>query len=151
MPSSPWNTLSLLHDYLLDIFQISVKTSSSKQCFLTLTQLRSPCYVDIGHSVLFPLDTCPSCGPMFYFEIHLTSVFLLKLSPNSQSPHVCSSLLSILCIQQAFIVCLFNQTFLFVPNKISMNFWCCYHGIQWTKTIEVFSPHPNPHSLIIWT
>ena len=78
MPSSPWNTLSLLHDYLLDIFQISVKTSSSKQRFLTLTQLRSPCYVDIGHSVLFPLDTCPSCGATFNFEIHLIPVFLLK-------------------------------------------------------------------------
>ena len=78
MPSSPWNTLSLLHDYLLDIFQISVKTSSSKQCFLMLTQLRSPCYVDIGHSVLFPVDTCPNCSATFNFEIHLISVFLLK-------------------------------------------------------------------------
>ena len=72
MPSSPWNTLSLLHDYLLHIFQISVKTSSSKQRFLT------PCYVDIGHSVLFPLDTCPNCGATCNFEIHLISVFLLK-------------------------------------------------------------------------
>ena len=78
MPSSPWNTLSLLYDYLLDIFQISVKTSSSNQRFLTLTQVRSPCYVDIGHSVLFPLGTCPSCGATFNFEIHLISVFLLK-------------------------------------------------------------------------
>ena len=78
MPSSPWNTLSLLHDYLLHIFQISVKTSFSKQRFLTLTQLRSPCYEDIGHSVLFPLHMCPSCGATFNFEIYLISVFLLK-------------------------------------------------------------------------
>ena len=78
MPSSPWNTLSLLYDYLLDIFQISVKTSSSKQRFLTLIQLRLPCFVDIWHSVLFPLNTCPNCGTTFNFEIHLISVFLLK-------------------------------------------------------------------------
>ena len=70
--------LSLLHDYLLDIFQISVKTSSSKQCFLTLIQLRSPCFVDIWHSVLFPLDMCPNCCTTFNFEIHLISVVLLK-------------------------------------------------------------------------
>ena len=79
MPSSPWNTLSLLHDYLLHIFQISVKTSFSKQRFLTLTQLRSPCYVDIGHSVLSPLHTCPNCGATFNFEIHLISVFSVKI------------------------------------------------------------------------
>ena len=120
--SSPWKTLSHLPRDFPDIFQISVQTTSTKQHFLTLTQLRSPSYVDIWHSVLFPLDTCPSCGPMFYFEIHLTSVFLLKLSPNSQSPHVCSSLLSILCIQQAFVVCVFNETLSFVPSKIPMNY-----------------------------
>ena len=78
MPSSPWNTLSLLHDYLLDIFQISVKTITSKHRFLTLTQLRSPCYVDIWHSVLVPLDRYPNCGATFNFEIQLNSDFLLK-------------------------------------------------------------------------
>ena len=71
--------LSLLPDYLLNIFQISIKTTSSKQPFMTLTQLRSPCFVDIGHSVLFPLDTCPSCGATFNFEIHLISVFSVKI------------------------------------------------------------------------
>ena len=78
MPSSPWNTLSLLHDYLLDIFQISVKNTSTMQPFLLLTQLKSPCYVDIWHSVLFLLNMCPNCGATFNFEIYLTSVFLLK-------------------------------------------------------------------------
>ena len=58
MPS-PWNTLSHLPDGLLYIFQISVKTASSKQHFLTLTQLRSPCYVDIWNSVLSPLERVP--------------------------------------------------------------------------------------------
>ena len=58
MPS-PWNTLSVLPDDLLNIFQISIKTTSSKQHFLTLTQLRSPCYVDLWNSVLFPLKRIP--------------------------------------------------------------------------------------------
>ena len=75
MPSSPWNTLSLLHDYLLDIFQISAKTTSTKQPFVILTELRSPCYVDIWHSVLFPLDMCPNCGATFNFEIYLFLFF----------------------------------------------------------------------------
>ena len=78
MPSSPWNTLSLLQDYLLNIFQNSVKTTSCKQRFLTLAQLRSPCYVEIWHSVLLPLDRYPNCGATFNFEIHIISVFLLK-------------------------------------------------------------------------
>ena len=81
MPSSPWNTLSLLHDYLLHIFQISVKTTSTKQPFMTLAEVRSPCYLDIWHSVLCPLDLCPNCGATFNFEIYLTSVFLLKYKP----------------------------------------------------------------------
>ena len=120
--------LSLLPDYLLNIFQISAKTTTTKQPFETLKRVRSPCYVDIGHSVLFPLDTCPNCGATFnfvfcfvlfffvsymifyMFQCHSPnwnlplSVFLLKFKSNSQSPHVCSSLLSILCIQQAFVV-----------------------------------------------
>ena len=58
MPS-PWNTLSVLPDDLLNIFQISVETTLSKQHFLTLTQLRSPCYVDIWNSVLFPFKCIP--------------------------------------------------------------------------------------------
>ena len=110
------------------------------QPFLLLTQLKSPCYVDIWHSVLFPLDTCPSCGPMFYFEIHLTSVFLLKLSPNSQSPHVCSSLLSILCIQQAFVMCLFNETFLFTQNKITVNIDAALTAYSELKPLRSFPP-----------
>ena len=77
--SSSWKTLSLLpHDFPA-IFQISAKTTSTKQPFVTLKQVRSPCYVDIGHSVLFPLDTCPSCGATFNFEIHLISVFSVKI------------------------------------------------------------------------
>ena len=75
---SPWKTLSLLPHDVHDIFQISVKTTSTKQPFMTLTQLRSPCYVDIWHSVLFLLNMCPNCGATFNFEIYLTSVFLLK-------------------------------------------------------------------------
>ena len=76
--SSPWKTLSLLPHVFPDIFQISVKTTSTKQTFMILTQLRSPCYVDIWHSMLFPLDTCPNYGAKFNFEIYLISVFLLK-------------------------------------------------------------------------
>ena len=53
MPSSSWNTFSLLHDYLLNIFQISVKTTCSKQRLLTLIQLRSPCFVDIWQCCAF--------------------------------------------------------------------------------------------------
>ena len=78
MPSSPWNTLCLLQDYLLDIFQNSAKTTSCKQRFLTLAQLRSPCYVEIWHSVLLPLDRYPNCGATFNSEIHIISVFLFK-------------------------------------------------------------------------
>ena len=76
--SSPWKTLSLLPHVFPDIFQISVKTTSRKQPFMILRQLRSPCYVDIWHSVLFPLDTCPNYGATFNFEIYLISIFLLK-------------------------------------------------------------------------
>ena len=75
---SPWKTLTLLPHDFPDIFQISVKTTSTKQPFLTLTQLRSPCYVDIWHSVLVPLDRYPNCGATFNFEIQLNSDFLLK-------------------------------------------------------------------------
>ena len=62
------------HDFP-DIFQISVVTTSTKQPFVILTQLRSPCYVDIGHSVLLPLNMCPNGGATFNFEIYLSLFF----------------------------------------------------------------------------
>ena len=76
--SSTWKTLSFWPDYFPNIFQISVKTTSTKQPFLTLTHFPSPCYVDIWHSVLVPLDRYPNCGATFNFEIQLNSDFLLK-------------------------------------------------------------------------
>ena len=76
--SSPWKTLALLPHDFHDIFQFSVITTSTKQPFMILRHLRSPCYVDIWHSVLFPLDMCPNYGATFNFEIYLISVFLLK-------------------------------------------------------------------------
>ena len=59
----------------LTFFRSQKETTSPKQPFLTLTQLRAPCYVDIWHSVLFPLDTCPNCGATFNFEIYLFLFF----------------------------------------------------------------------------
>ena len=70
--SSPWKTLCLLPHDFPDIFQISVKTTSTKQPFMTPAEVRSPCYLDIWHSVLCPLDLCPNCGATFNFEIYLT-------------------------------------------------------------------------------
>ena len=60
---------------------------------------------------------------------------------------MCSSLLSILCIQQALLRCLFNEALLFVQSKIPMNYWRGSHSIQWTKTTEVFPP---TQTLISW-
>ena len=76
--SSTWKTLSFWPDYFPNIFQISVKTTSTKQPFLALTQLRSPCYMDTWYSMCFPLDIYPSCSAAFNFEMYLISAFLLK-------------------------------------------------------------------------
>ena len=76
--SSPWKTLALLPHDFPNIFQISVKTTSTKQPFVILRQLRSPCYVDIWHFVLFPLDMCSNYGATFNFEIYLICLFLLN-------------------------------------------------------------------------
>ena len=73
--SSTWKTLSFWPDYFPNIFQISVKTTSTKQPFLALTQLRSPCYMDTWYSTHFPLDIYPSCWAAFNFEMYLISVF----------------------------------------------------------------------------
>ena len=128
--SSPWKTLTLLPHDFPDIFHISVKTTSTKQPFVTLTQLRSPCYVDIGHSVLFPLDMCPNCGATFNFEIYLISVFLLKfMSYFTKSTCVLFTTVHF-CIQQDFVRCLFSETLLFMQNKISMNFLCSQHMVN---------------------
>ena len=118
---SPWKTLSLLPHDFLDIFQISVQTTSTKQHFLTLTQLKSPSHVDIWHSVLFPLDICPTCGATFNFEIYLISVFLLKFV-LIYKVHMCA----LYCCpffassRSSLVVC--SMKHLFVQNKISINF-----------------------------
>ena len=118
--SSSWKTLSLLPHDFLDIFQISVQTTSTKQHFRTLTQLKSPSHVDIWHSVLFPLDTCPTCGATFNFEIYLISVFLLKFV-LIYKVHMCA-LYCCPFFASSRRLLLLNETLLFVQNKISMNF-----------------------------
>ena len=56
---------------------------------------------------------------------------------------MCSSLLFILCILQAFLRCSFNETLLFVQSKIPMNFWfCSKHTLNYNHG-GLFSP-PKP-------
>ena len=60
---------------------------------------------------------------------------------------MCSSLLYILCIQQAFIMCLFNETFLFMQNKISVNIDAALTAYSELKPLRSFLP---TQTLIPW-
>ena len=46
----------------------------------------------------------------------------------------------IICIQQAFIMCLFNETFLFMQNKMSMNIDAALMAYSELKPLRSFLP-----------
>ena len=75
--------------------------------------------------------------------------FYLNLSPNSQSPHVCSYYCPFFASKRTSLGVCSTKTLLFMQNKLSMNFWCCSYSIQWTKTCSVFySTYTSPHSFM---
>ena len=56
---------------------------------------------------------------------------------------MCSSLVSILCILQAYLSCSFNETLLFMQSKIPMNFLFCSQLTVNYNHWDLFSP-PKP-------